>query len=155
MMEAIRTFFDKYISGPQVRPEKTGHDPLHIATTALLVEMMRMSGEVAESERARVLHAVETKFGLRAEDTATLLQLAEAEAREATDYYQFTSLIKNRLNPEEKQRLIEHLWAVAYADGELHQYEDHLVRKIADLLYVPHRALMAAKLRARGAADDY
>lgn len=151
MLEAIRKFFEQHIEGPEARRGHGGHDPLHVATAALLVEMMRMSGEVTDEERERVLHALEAKFGLRPDETAELLRLAEAEAQEATDYYQFTSLIKDRLTAEEKERLIEHMWEVAYADGELHRYEEHLVRKIADLLYVPHKAFIAAKLRARGA----
>lgn len=151
MVEAIREFFEKYIKGPQAQRVRAGHDPLHIATAALLLEMMRMSGESTETERDRVLHAIEAKFGLRPDETAELLRLAEEQAHRATDYYQFTSLIKDRLSTEEKERLIEHLWAVAYADGELHPYEEHLVRKIADLLYVPHKAFIAAKLRARTA----
>jgi len=149
-VETIRTFFDKFIKGTD-RPAQATHDPLHVATAALLIEMMRVSGEVDAGERARVLHALQVKFGLSTAEIDELLQLAEAEAKTATDYYQFTSLIKNRLDAQQKERLIEHLWAVAYADGELHPYEEHLVRKVADLLYVPHKAFIAAKLRARGA----
>ena len=148
-MEAIRQFFDKYIKGPDVQRDASGHDPLHIATAALLVEVMRMDGDIAEDERQRVLHAMEAKFELRPEETAQLLQLAEEEARQATDYFEFTSLIKDRLTPEEKERLVEHLWAVAYVDGELHPYEEHLIRKLADLLYVSQKSLIAAKLRAQ------
>lgn len=152
MVDTIRDFFDKYIKGGNdAQPQAQGRDALRVATAALLIEMTRMDGAIADTERERVMHAVETKFGLRAEQTAELLRLAEQEAQQATDYFQFTSLIKEHLTPEEKERLIEHLWSVAYADGELHPYEEHLVRKIADLLYVPHKSLIAAKLRARPA----
>ena len=149
MLESIRKFFEQHIDAPEGRPDGR-HDPLHVATAALLVEMMRMSGEAAGEERDRVLRALQAKFGLQPDETAELLRLAEDEAREATDYYQFTALIKDRLTAEQKARLIEYMWEVAYADGELHRYEEHLVRKIADLLYVPHKAFIAAKLRARG-----
>jgi uncharacterized tellurite resistance protein B-like protein len=148
MIKAISDFFEKRIKAPDAKT-RTGHDPLHVATAALLVEMMRMSGDIAATEQTRVLHALEAKFGLTPEETAELSQLAETEAKQATDYYQFTSLIQNRMSMEEKERLIEHLWAVAYADGELHRYEEHLVRKIADLLYIGHKAFIAAKLRAQ------
>jgi uncharacterized tellurite resistance protein B-like protein len=92
---------------------------------------------------------LEAKFGLPPESMAELLDLAEQQARAATDYYQFTALIKNHLSAEEKERLIENLWAVAYADGALHRYEEHLVRKLAKLLHVSHKSFIAAKLRAR------
>lgn len=149
MVRTISEFFEKYIKGPEAEAQSGGHDRLHLATAALLVEMMRMDGDQSAPERERVLHAMEMKFDLRPEETAELLRLAEEEAQQATDYYQFTSLIKDRLTPAEKERLIEHLWAVAYADGELHQYEEHLLRKLADLLYVPHKSFIAAKLRAQ------
>lgn len=152
MLKAIGDFFEKHIKGPGAEQEKSGHDPLHVATAALLVEMMRMSGDVTDSERARVVHALELKFGLASTETAELSELAEQEAREATDYYQFTALMQDRFSMEEKERLIEHLWAVAYADGELHRYEEHLVRKVADLLHVSHKAFIAAKLRAKATA---
>lgn len=148
MVGTIRDFFEKYIKGPEAQPQG-GHDPLHLATAALMIEVMRMDGEITGDERSRVVHALETKFDLRPDETAELLRLAEAEAAEATDYFQFTSLIKERLTPEEKERLMEHLWVVAYADGELHQYEEHLLRKLADLLYVSQSSFIAAKLRAQ------
>lgn len=150
MVHAIREFFERHIKSSGAAPSGGKHDPLHVATAALLIEMMRMDGAVTDDERRRVTRVLETKFGLPEENTAELLQLAEQQACEATDYYQFTSLIKHRLDAVEKERLVEHLWAIAYADGELNRYEEHLVRKIADLLYVSHESFIAAKRRARG-----
>jgi uncharacterized tellurite resistance protein B-like protein len=98
MLKAIGEFFEKHIKGPEAEQAKSGHDPLHVATAALLVEMMRMSGEVTDTERARVLHALNVKFGLTPDETAELSRLAEQEAREATDYYQFTSLMQSRFS---------------------------------------------------------
>lgn len=149
MVDAIRHFFEKHIKGPGGERPATKHDPLRVATAALLVEMMRMDGEITEDERQLVANVLEEKFALPPDDMAELMRLAETRVKEATDYYRFTALIKNRLSAEEKERLIEYMWVVAYADGKLHRYEEHLVRKIAELLYVPHNAFIAAKLRAR------
>lgn len=66
--------------------------------------------------------------------------------------YQFTSLLNRHFSAEQKERIIEHLWRVAFADAKLSAWEQHLVRKVADLLYVPHSVYIAAKLRARDAA---
>ena len=149
MVEAIREFFDKYIKPADAPTPRDSRDSVRIAAAALLIEMTRMDEKISEVERARVRRLVQEDFGLGAEETAELLRLAETRAQEATDYFQFTTLIKNHMTPEQKERLIEHLWEVAYADGELHPYEEHLVRKIADLLYVSHDAFIAAKLRAK------
>ena len=149
MVEAIREFFDKYIKPAEASEPQPTHDAVRIAAAALLIEMTRMDEHVSDVERVRVRRAVEEDFGLNSDEAAELIGLAETQAREATDYFQFTTLIKNHLTPEQKERLIEQLWKVAYADGKLHPYEEHLVRKIADLLYVPHEAFIAAKLRAK------
>jgi uncharacterized tellurite resistance protein B-like protein len=113
---------------------------------------VRLDSGMDDAERAAVLRAVRTKFGLDAEEAATLIGLAEQEVREATDYYQFTSLINRHFSAAQKERVIELMWQVAYADAGLSANEQHVVRKIADLLHVPHGAYIAAKLRARDAA---
>jgi uncharacterized tellurite resistance protein B-like protein len=147
VLKSIQQFFDQHIKGSE--PTPAGPDPVHVATAALLIEMTRMDGDIDANERDKVVRAVEQKFSLPQEEIAELLKLADEEACQATDYFQFTSLVNQRFSPEEKERLIEHLWRVAYANGELDRYEEHLVRKIAELIYVPHSAFIAAKLRAR------
>lgn len=149
MLQAIRDFFETHIKGSDDNQAIDAEHAERVASAALLIEMTRMDGEITDVERQRVLDAVQAKFGLPADETAELLRLAEQEAQQATDYFQFTTLIKDRLTPAQKERLIEHLWEVAYADGDLHPYEEHLIRKLADLLYVPHKSFIAAKLRAR------
>lgn len=153
MVEAIREIFEKYIKHVGPDDSASRPDPVRVAGAALLLEMARMDGDVSDAERSRILQTVQTKFGLGSAEAGELLQVAEEQARQATDYYQFTSLIKDHFTPEQKERLIEQLWDVAYTDGQLHPYEEHLVRKIADLLYVPHNAFIAAKLRARAAHE--
>jgi uncharacterized tellurite resistance protein B-like protein len=150
MLNAIREFFEAHMGSAA-----TGRDARHavaLATAALLVEVGRLDREIDAAERAVMLRAVREKFGLSAEEAETLIGLAEDEAREATDYYQFTSLINRHFSQEQRQRVIELMWQVAYADAELSAHEQHVMRKIADLLYVPHSAYIAAKLRARDAA---
>jgi uncharacterized tellurite resistance protein B-like protein len=110
--------------------------------------MTRVDGEVRPEQCARVEAAIREHFDLSAEETAALIELAEAERHEATDYFQFTQLINADYSAEQKEAIIEQLWAVALADRELHRYEEHLVRKISLLLHVPHAVFIAAKHRA-------
>ncbi|MEW6354626.1 MAG: TerB family tellurite resistance protein [Pseudomonadota bacterium] len=148
MLNAIKDFFEKNIkSAPQAAPGAAARH-LRVATAALLIEMMRTDYRVNEKEQQAVLEALQTKFGLDAQETAELFQLAEQEARLATDYHQFTSLINKNFSAQQKEQIIEHMWEVAYADGDLDKYEEHLVRKIAELLYVSHAAFIRAKHRA-------
>lgn len=147
MIEAIRQFFDTRLNA--TARAASDEQRLQLATAALMVEMMRMDDEIKAEECEAVVHALRTHFGLSPEDTAELVYLAEEQARVATDYYQFTSLINDHFTAEQKERVIEHLWEVAYADGTLDRHEEHFMRKIADLLYVPHKTYIVAKLRAR------
>lgn len=150
MLNAIREFFDQHVATGATGGEE--RHTIEVATAALLVETVRLDGEIDEAERAAAHRAVRAKFGLGEAEAASLIRLAEEEARDATGYYQFTSLINKQFSAAQKERVIELMWQVAYADAELSAHEQHVVRKIADLLHVPHRAYIAAKLRARTAA---
>jgi uncharacterized tellurite resistance protein B-like protein len=150
MLKGIRHFFDQYLAESSLERD-SGH-ALRLAVGALLLEMIHMDGEFRPEQREAVENAVRTSFALTEEETAELLGLAEAERAESTDYFQFTSLINGSYTPAQKKQLVETLWRVAYADNALHQYEEYLVRKVADLLHVPHGAFIAAKHRARGDA---
>jgi uncharacterized tellurite resistance protein B-like protein len=150
VLRRIRQFFDQHLGESAL-----ARDPEHVlrlAVGALLLEMIRMDGEDRPEQRAAVERAVRTSFDLSEDEAAELLDLAEAERAESTDYFQFTSLINGAYTPAQKQQLVETLWRVAYADDVLHRHEEYLVRKVADLLHVPHGAFIAAKHRARGDA---
>ena len=147
MLTALLRFFDTRVA-PTPGSELDAHR-LAVATAALLVEVMRLEG-IAEAERTAVMHAMKSKFGLSDADASTLVELAEAESREAVGYYQFTSLINRHFSAEDKVHIVELMWEVAYADATLSAHEQHVIRKVAELLYVPQGAYIAAKLRAKG-----
>ena len=149
MLTAVRRFFDERIATPSDTP--ADEHRLQVATAALLVEVMRLDGE-AEPERAALLGAVQQRFALSDEETRTLVERAETEAREAVGYYQFTSLINREFSAAQKVHIVELMWQVAYADATLSAHEQHVMRKIADLLYVSHGDYITAKLRAKTAA---
>ena len=149
MIASIQEFFNQFIA-PVSRPaEGDSTRGLQIATAALLLEMMRMDNRIADEERDAIATTLRQQFDLDAEQFATLLALAEQEAHEASDYYQFTSLINKSCNAAQKNQIIENMWRVAMVDGHLDAHELHLMRKIADLLYVGHADYVAAKQRAR------
>ena len=151
MLKAIRDFFDQNLA-PSDKPSAKRHT-LELATATLLTEVMRLEG-VDPAERDAVLAAVRERFHLQPGEAQELVQLAEAEAKGATDYYQFTSLIRTAYSMEDREAIVELLWRVAYADTALSAHEMHVIRKIADLLYVPHRAYIAAKMRAKQAQEE-
>jgi len=107
---------------------------------------------VDQDERATVLRAVTDKFGLADDEAQALVAMAEDEVREAVGYYQFTSLINRHYDVARKERIVELMWRVAWADASVSAHEMHVIRKIADLLHLPHASYVAAKQRGRLAA---
>lgn len=147
MLTQIRLFFDEHLKLPA--PEEITAEQLQIASAALLLEMVTMDDKIEAIEKEAVLSLVQQRFSLTPEQASTLSHLAEQQRKEAVDYYQFTSLINKSYSLDQKIELIESLWEVAFVDGDLDMHEEYLVRKIADLLYVPHVSLMKTKHRVK------
>lgn len=146
MIEAISRFFSQHMN-PEAVPDTDRDHAARLASAALLVEMSHLADGNDGVQLSVLESTVRRKFDLSAEETHELLELARTEQREAVDYYQFTSLIRDHFDYPDRVRLIEALWRVAYADNELEPLEEHMVRKIADLLYVEHSDFITAKLR--------
>ncbi|MFZ0107383.1 MAG: TerB family tellurite resistance protein, partial [Thiobacillus sp.] len=113
MLTQIKRFFDRNLL-PGATEEGDAEHALRLAVGALLLEVVRLDGEVRAEERDAVETAVLDHFDLSAEEAGALLKLAEDERRDATDYFQFTSLINRHYTPERKIELIERLWSIAY-----------------------------------------
>ena len=149
MLTTLRDFFGKTMGAP---PDEDGEgNAVAVAAAVLLLEVARSDSEVSAVERDAALDAVRGKFGLSQSQADAMIRTAEAEAREATGLYPFTSLINREFSAAQKERLIELVWRIAYADSGLDAHELHLIRKIANLLHIPHGAYIAAKMRAREA----
>ncbi len=148
MLDAIKNYFEKNIS-----PEANGdlEHELKLATAALLIEMMYQDDQVHEKEIDAAKSALTEKFGITDDEYHTLFTLAEEEVKEAIDYHQFTSLIAREFTQAQKIKVVELLWSVAYADSHLDSMEEHMVRKIADLIYVSHKDFMKAKHKVQSA----
>ena len=124
---------------------------LQLATAVLLIEVMRSDAESTGEEQAEILSILKDRFQLPDAEVAQLAELGHRTAQAANDLHQFTSLINRELELPEKVRIIEYLWQVAYADRQLSAHENHLMRRIVDLLHIPHGDNAAAKMRARPA----
>jgi uncharacterized tellurite resistance protein B-like protein len=147
MLDSIREFFQTHILAG-AEPESLAPEArARRAAAALLIEMTHMDDEVSPIERATVTEVLTRSFELSPDEAAALIDCADAERDGSTDYFQFTSLINGHFDATDKARLIEALWRVAYADDRLCKHEEFLVRKISDLLYVPHAVFIQAKHR--------
>ena len=122
------------------------------ATAVLMLDVARADYVFEESEFDRVLELVEHHFGLSPEEAARLVNDAGEEAEDLTSVHQFTELLHKHLDESDKARIVSLLWQIAYADGRLDKYEDSLVLKISDLLYVSRARVMRLKHDAELAA---
>jgi uncharacterized tellurite resistance protein B-like protein len=150
MLDSIREFFDRHFATPDLSQNK---HTIELATAALLLEVSRADGEISADERDATARALHAKFHLTPAEAAALMAMAEAQVLGATDTFQFTSLVNKRFTRDQKIRVVELMWQVAYADGARDVFEDHVIRKLADLLYVDHGDYIAAKLKARDAVQ--
>ncbi len=123
-------------------------DKVQLATVALLIEAAQMDADFGTEERAKITELVESRFGLSAAESRTLMQAASDKVDHAVEMFGFTREIKNAFSPEERIEMMEMLWEVAYADGVLHDLEASLMRRLAGLLHVSDRDSGLARKRA-------
>ena len=151
MIEAIARFFQQRLAPDAAASSASGERRLLLATAALLVETMRIDAVLDERERERVMQSLRRHGGLSEAEAIELVGLADEASRHANDYFQFTSLVNRHYDAQQKVRVIEMMWRVAYADGQISAHERHLMRRIADLLHIAHGDYVAAQRRAREA----
>ena len=126
---------------------------LEVAAAALLVEAALMDGNFDPVERGKIAQLLARRFEIAAERAEALIEAAEAQVRRTPQLYGFTRVVKDKFAYEDRVELVEMLWEVAYADGELHDFEASLMRRIAGLIYVSDRDSGAARKRALDRAE--
>jgi uncharacterized tellurite resistance protein B-like protein len=119
---------------------------LQLAAAALLIELSKADYRRDPREQEAIVAAIRANYRLDENTIAGLLSAAEAASDRATSLYEFTSVINTQCSEQEKYDLVRELWRVANADGAIDKYEDHLIGKIADLIYLPHSLFIRAKL---------
>lgn len=149
MLNKLSDFLSTIIpsAGVESRPEHT----LQLATAVLLIEVMRSDADNTDEEQDTILNILKQRFQLADAEVAQLSELGHRTAKAANDLHQFTSLINRELEMSEKVRIIEYMWQVAYADGKISAHENHLMRRIVDLLHIPLGDNVAARMRAKPA----
>jgi len=150
MIDALKDFFRLKAEGGPGLPAEAQERAVWLAAGVLLFEIVRADRKVEEAERTVMATALQSTFNLTADQTAEIMGLSEERSRTATSLYEFTSVIDVEFSGEQKKRIVELLWLVAFADGRKDAEEEHLIRKIAGLLHVAHPDFIDAKIRARG-----
>jgi uncharacterized tellurite resistance protein B-like protein len=140
MLQKLKAFFAEL--DPASPPSERD---LQLASAALLIEIAKADRERDARETAAIVKAIRATYRLDDAIIDELLSDAETASDNAPSLYDFTRIINERCSEEDKYTLVRECWRVAFADGSVDKYEDHTIRKIADLIYLPHSQMIKAK----------
>lgn len=149
MIEAIKRFFDERLAPGSQEVEEDKVCRLQLASAALLLELMKIDRHVDPQENELFCQILTRTFDLDKSALAEISGLAEEEAHQSTSLYEFTSLVNDGYDYAEKVQLIDNMWQIAWADNNIDKYEEHMIRKTAELIYVSHSDFIRSKLRVR------
>jgi uncharacterized tellurite resistance protein B-like protein len=152
MIEAIKNFFDKKLANNDKEETPSSiMSKIDLSCAALLIEVMNSDHELDDREQQEFMAVLQESYNIAESDLEELTQLAKEEAFEATSLYEFTRLINDNYDNQQKIALIENMWRIAFSDKRLDKYEDHLIRKVSELIYVSHSDFIKTKLKIRNA----
>ena len=146
MLDLIKSFIAD-LTGEAERPYESAD--YQLAAAALLVHIASIDGDFDDDEKARIQHLVEDRFGLPTEEARTLIQNAWESEREAVDLYRFTSVLKRRLDDDGRRQVVAMMWDMAHADGAVHEFEENVVWRVAELLGVSTRERVELRREVR------
>ncbi len=148
MIKKLKTLFEQIAKKDQaeIAPESVS---ANLITAALMVEVMQADFHLDDREQQEFINVLKQSFKLDEEEVLELSELAQTEVDKATSLYEFTRQINDGFTPEEKLELIKNMWRVAFADGEIDRYEDGVIRRVAELIYVSHSDFIRMKLEVK------
>lgn len=138
----------KLFTAPESENQEPDNHQLAVAATALMVQLSRADHNEDERELQTIVDCAVKAHQVTRDEAEAILQDALDHADDATSMYEFTGQINEHLDQNAKQSLLESIWRVAFADGRIDKYEEHLIRRMADLLHLNHREYMQARHRA-------
>ena len=149
MIKKLVEKISQAVQATEGQQDETREDALRLCTAVLMVEVARADYDFDESEFRLLLDLIKAHFALSGEDAMELANAATEAAEDSVSLHQFTQRLHKHLSEGEKAEIVSLLWQVAYADGYLDKFEDSIVLKISDLLYVSRGKVMQLKHDAR------
>jgi uncharacterized tellurite resistance protein B-like protein len=146
MLNKINAFFNSLLDVNESAEQH--HISIEISCAVLLCEVMRADSVFTEKEQSELSTILTKQFDLTDKEVSAILKQAFELSENANDFYQFTSKLNQHYSLDERIKIVTLLWQVAYADGNLASIEEHIIRKIADLLHLRHSEYIATKIAA-------
>jgi len=148
MFAMLKNFIEE-MTGPDPVERDFAEDDFRLAAAALLVHVAEIDGFFAEAEKRSLLLLLQQRFDLEAGSAHRLIVAAQKSDREAVDLYSFTSILKQSMTLPERRRLIEMMWTLAYADGDVHEFEENVIWRVSELLGVSAHDRIALRRKVR------
>lgn len=136
----------RFKGGLVSHPEEPRHQPLQLATAAVFLEIAYADGEFTPAEDGDVVGYLRKAFSLSEDSARDLIQTADEIRTRMIDHFAVTNYIRQNTTLADRMEIVKMMWRIGYADGRLTEYENYLVRKIAELLGIEHRAMIDAKV---------
>ena len=149
MLDGLRQFIADIVS-PQGQDRAFGDSDYRLAATALLIHVISLDGEPSESEKRKLHSLIESHFGLDRGTADRLIASATQAEGDAVDLYHFTSVIMREVDEEGRKRIVEMMWELVYADGQVTEFEDNVLWRASDLLAVSSRDRLELKRLVAG-----
>tara|TARA_B100001250_G_scaffold282792_1_gene244980 strand:+ start:1414 stop:1878 length:465 start_codon:yes stop_codon:yes gene_type:complete len=150
LFKKIKSYIKKFSSkSSEENPTTKDDTSIMNACASLLIEAAFADKIFSETEVDSLKFTLVNKFDFNENDVNQLIEEAENIVEESTSLYEHTRLINDKSSYEDKLRLINSLWKIAYADNEIDKYEDHLIRKISNLLHVSHKDFISEKIKVK------
>ena len=150
MFKKIKSYIKEFSSkSSEENLKKEDDTSIMNACASLLIEAAFADKIFSETEIDSLKFTLVNKFDFNENEVQKLIHEAENIVEESTSLYEHTRLINNKSSYEDKLKLINSLWKIAYADNEIDKYEDHLIRKISNLLHVSHKDFISEKIKAK------
>jgi uncharacterized tellurite resistance protein B-like protein len=146
MLHAFKQFLSELTAGEK-EPARFGEGDYRLAAAALLIHAAVIDGAMSDVERNRLIAVLMLRFNLDETAANELVAAATQAEQQAVDLYHFTSLLNRTLDEAGRQQIVEMMWQVAQADGRITEFEDNLIWRAADPLYVPSEVRIALRQR--------
>lgn len=150
MFKALNLWFQDKLSQPDSNNDS---HTVELAASVLLYEIMRADDTFLQSEHDEFEKLLTTQFNLNSDELDVLLDKSQQHAKAAVDFQQFTRVLNDKCDLTQKYQILDALWRIAYADKHLDAHEIHLIRRISDLMHIPHSEFIKSKLKVTESAE--
>lgn len=144
----MKNLFSKFFKKDEITDDQP-IDKVISACISLMIEVSIADQSIEESEIESLKKTLSEKFNIEQSEISSLIAKGKETQEESTSLYEFTRIINDDFSFEEKYDLIKSMWQIAFADGNIDKYEEYVIRKVSDLIYISHEDFIKAKMEVK------